>query len=145
MRARPTLLYPLALAYAGFGVVHLATPDSLMPLMPTWAPFPREVILFTGVCEIAGAAGLLIPRLRPLAALMLAIYAVCVWPANFHHALSGAHVRHIPDSWWYHGPRLALQPLLIWLPLYAAGVTAWPFSRALVRPRGSGRAREGVP
>jgi uncharacterized membrane protein len=128
MRARPALLYPLALAYFGFGVVHLSTPDSLMPLMPAWVPFPCQVILVTGACEIAGAVGLAIPRLRAAAAVMLALYALCVWPANIHHALSGAHVGGIPDSWWYHGPRLALQPVIIWLPLFAVGLVRWPFN-----------------
>jgi uncharacterized membrane protein len=130
MRARPFLLYPLALAYFVFGLVHLTTPSSLTPLMPAWVPAPNAVILFTGACEIAGAVGLTVPRLRSAAAVMLALYALCVWPANIHHALSGAHVKHVPDSWWYHGPRLALQPLIIWLPLYAAGLTSWPFRRA---------------
>jgi len=125
--ARTALLSLLALAYFGFGWVHLLNPDALMPLMPFWVPYPREVILFTGACEVAGAVALLIPWTRRLAAVMLALYAFCVWPANLHHALTGAHVGPIPNSWWYHGPRLAFQPLLIWVPLWAAGVTGWPF------------------
>jgi len=32
-------------------------------------------------------------------------------------------------SWWYHGPRLALQPLIIWWALWASGATDWPFRR----------------
>ena len=127
--ARTGLLWLLALAYFGFGLVHLDRPDGLMPLMPPWVPFPRKTILFTGVCELAGAIGLLVPRTRWLAAAMLALYAVCVWPANLHHAMSHGHVGGIPDSWWYHGPRLAFQPVLIWAPLWAAGIVTWPFGR----------------
>jgi hypothetical protein len=29
----------------------------------------------------------------------------------------------------YHLPRLAAQPLLIWLALWASGATDWPFRR----------------
>ena len=110
-------------------MVHLLTPGGLMPLMPAWVPFPREVILLTGACEIAGALGLLIPRLRTAAAVGLALYALCVWPANIHHALSGVHVKHIPDGAAYHAIRLTLQPVIIWLPLFAAGLINWPFRK----------------
>ena len=36
-----------------------------------------------GVAEIAGAIGLMIPRLRYAAGIGLALYALCVWPANW--------------------------------------------------------------
>ena len=124
---RSILIAVLAVAYFGFGWVHLLDAAALMPLMPPWVPYPRAVILFTGVCEVAGALALIVPPTRRLAAVMLALYAICVWPANLHHVLTGAHVGGIPDSWWYHGPRLAFQPVLIWAPLWAAGITAWPF------------------
>lgn len=32
-------------------------------------------------------------------------------------------------GWWYHGPRLALQPVLVWWALFAGGVVTWPFAR----------------
>jgi uncharacterized membrane protein len=133
---RTGLLWLLAAAYSGFGVVHLRATAALMPLMPPWAPFPHQLIVLTGLCEIAGAAGLVVPPTRRSAAAMLALYAVCVWPANLHHALSGAHVAGIPDSWWYHGPRLAFQPVLIWAPLWAAGITRWPFAGKSPHPAG---------
>jgi uncharacterized membrane protein len=73
-------------------------------------PFGRAVVLATGLCEIAGSIALISTRLRRLAGIMLALYAVCVFPANVKHALDGIHLPPTPDSWWYHGPRLALQP-----------------------------------
>lgn len=126
---RLAMLLLLAAVYIAFGVLHLVSPRSMLPIMPPALPYPLELILFTGACEIAGGVGLLIRPVRKLAAIMLAIYAVCVWPANVWHAISGAHVGHLPDSWWYHGPRLAFQPVLIWWPLFAAGVIDWPFRR----------------
>ena len=41
------------------GVVHLARPRTYEPLMPDWVPAHREVILGSGVAELACAAGLL--------------------------------------------------------------------------------------
>ena len=60
---------------------------------------------------------------------MLALYAVCVFPANIKHAFEGIDVPQLPHSWWYHGPRLLAQPVLVWWALFAAGVTDWPFGR----------------
>jgi len=94
-------------------------------------PLPRETVLVTGLCEIAGSVALMTPRLRRLAGVMLALYAVCVFPANIRHALDGIHVPPLPDSWWYHGPRLALQPVLVWWPLFCASVIDWPFATRL--------------
>ena len=100
-----------------------------LPIVPDWVPFPREVILVTGLCELAGAVALLTPRLRWLAGIMLALYALCVWPANIKHAVEAHRLPPIPDSWWYHGPRLAFQPVLIWWALFCAGVIDWPWRR----------------
>lgn len=126
---RIAMLVLLAAIYIPFGVFHIVRPDSFLAIMPPGLPFPREIVVFTGACEILGGLGLLIPRTRRFAAVMLALYALAVWPANIHHALSGVQVGGLPSSWWYHGPRLAFQLVMIWWPLYAAGVTGWPFSK----------------
>lgn len=128
-RLRLVLRLLMAAIYILFGGVHLAAADSFLPIMPPVIPYPRAVVLFTGACEIAGGVGLLLPRTRRLAGIMLAIYALCVWPANIYQALWRVHVPPLPDSWWYHGPRLAFQPVLVWWALFAGGVTDWPFRR----------------
>ncbi len=113
----------LSALYMAAGIAHLVHPDSFLPIMPQMVPFPREVILITGICEIAGAVALHIPRLMRHAGIMLALYALCVWPANIKHAQFAVEVAGLPTGWWYHGPRLALQPVLIWLALWATGVS----------------------
>ena len=123
---RQIMRWVMAAFYAVAGVGHLLWPEAFLPIVPDWVPFPREVILLTGVCELAGAAALLTQRLRWIAGVMLALYALCVWPANIKHAVDGIHLPSIPDSWWYHGPRLAFQPVLIWWALFCANVIDWP-------------------
>jgi uncharacterized membrane protein len=49
-----------------------------------------------------------------------------VLPANIKHAVEAIHVPGLPDGWWYHGPRLSLQPILVWWALFCAGVIDWP-------------------
>jgi uncharacterized membrane protein len=125
-RARRVMRWIMAGFYLLAGILHLANPGAFLPIMPHWVPSPREVILVTGICEIAGAIALLTSRLRWIAGVMLALYAVCVFPANLKHAVEGVHLPPVPDSWWYHGPRLALQPVLAWWALFSAGVIDWP-------------------
>jgi uncharacterized membrane protein len=128
--SRTWLRRALILLYGGIGAVHIAAPEKLMPIMPGWVPEPHLVILATGLCEIAGAVALMTPRLRRAAGFGLALYAACVFPANLKQALEGIHVEGLPDSWWYHGPRLAFQPVLIWAALYASGLLDWPLRKS---------------
>lgn len=124
----------LSIAYLFVGVVHLRSPQTFLPIMPGWVPFPRETILATGLCEIAGAVALMTARFRRLAGLMLAAYAVCVYPANIKHAVDHVAIGGGRPGWWYHAPRLLLQPVLVWWALYAGRVVDWPFRAA--RPGG---------
>jgi uncharacterized membrane protein len=120
--------WALALLYMAFGLVHLVFSDSLLPIMPPVIPFPKIVVLATGVCEIAGGLGLLLPATRRWAGWALAAYAVCVFPANLYHAFGHVNAPGLPSSWWYHAPRLLFQPVFVWWALYAGEVIDWPFS-----------------
>jgi uncharacterized membrane protein len=128
-RMRTALRFLLAAAYGLAGYKHIAAPAGFLAITPGWVPWPEAVVFWTGVAEIAGAAGLLVPKLRKAAAVGLALYAVCVWPANFNHAFNNIAVGGVTLGWGYHAPRLLLQPLIIWWALWAGGVTDWPFGR----------------
>lgn len=108
--------------YVPFGAIHVLAPRRFLPIMPPSVPFPREVVIATGIAEIFGGLGLLLPRTRKAAAIGLALYAVGVYPANVYHAAARRRVPPLPDSWWYHGPRLALQPAFVWWALFAGGL-----------------------
>ena len=124
--ARLIMRWIMITFYMVAGIAHLGLTDKFLLIVPDWVPFPRAVVLLTGVCEIAGSIALAGIRFRRLAGIMLALYAVCVFPANIKHAIDGIHLPPVPDSWWYHGPRLALQPVLVWWALFCAGVIDWP-------------------
>jgi uncharacterized membrane protein len=126
---RKTFRISLAIFYGGAGILHLASPAGFLAITPDWVPFPEAVVALTGLAEIAGAVGLMIPRFRKAAGVGLALYALCVWPANFNHAINDSTIGEANLSWWYHGPRLALQPVIIWLALWVGGVTDWPFRK----------------
>jgi uncharacterized membrane protein len=123
---RAVMRWILAAFYAAAGIAHLLVPEKLLAITPASVPFAREVVLVTGLCELAGAVALVTKPLRWWAGVGLAAYALCVWPANFKHALDGVDLPYIANSWLYHGPRLAFQPVLIWWALYCSNVIDWP-------------------
>lgn len=129
---RRLLRWLLAGVYAFVGYLHIASPAQFVAIMPPLVPWPEAVVLWTGIAELVGAAALVQPlwsQLRRAGAIGLALYALCVWPANVNHmALDLAR----PDGGLglgYHVPRMFAQPLIIWLALWVGEVTQWPFRR----------------
>jgi len=61
----------------------------LVRMMPDWIPQPMALIYFTGLCEIVGALGLLLPNLRQAAGIALIVFFIVVFPANVKAARSG--------------------------------------------------------
>jgi uncharacterized membrane protein len=104
--ARMVMRGVLAVPFAGAGLTHLIAPHELLKITPDWVPFAPAVILVTGLGELACAAALLTQSLRYWAGIALAIYSLCVWPANFKHAVEGIQIAHVPSTWLYHAPRL---------------------------------------
>lgn len=129
-RIRTALRWLLALFYALAGYAHLARPEGFLAITPNWVPAPEFVVALTGVAEIAGAVGLLWKPVRRWAGIGLALYALCVWPANFNHAFNDITVSGTNLDWSYHGPRLIAQPLIIWLALWVGEATEWPFAKS---------------
>jgi uncharacterized membrane protein len=112
----------MALALWFAGTDHLLTTERYLPMMPPALPAPVALVLFTGLCEIAGGLGLLLPQTRKLAGIMLAMYFVGVFPANVLNAVAGLNVDGVPSATWYLWARLLLQPLFVWWALKASDV-----------------------
>ena len=115
----------LAIFFVAAGALHFIVPDYYLAIVPSYLSAPRALVALSGVAEIAGGVGLLIPRLRQVAGVGLMLLLVAVFPANIE-MLRQARARSGP-SWveavlWL---RLPLQVLLLWLAWRVSG----PFSR----------------
>ncbi len=140
---RRLLRWTLGLFYFAAGYFHLAAPASFLRIMPSWVPYPEQVVIWTGVAELAGAIALIqpfSPPLRKVGAIGLALYALMVFPANINHFIidmahdgSGGNGGALGLA--YHVPRMFAQPLIIWLSLWVGGVTRWPFANRADRRR----------
>ena len=119
----------IAALYFAAGVIHVAKPEPFLAITPDWVAFPGWVVFLTGLFELAVAPALLTRRLRVIAGVAMAAYALCVWPANFKHAFDSFAASDGDWLWWYHVPRLALQPVIIWWALFCSNATDWPLRR----------------
>ena len=107
------------------GTLHFIMPDYYTAIVPSYLPAPQALVALSGVAEIAGGIGLMIPRLQQAAGVGLVLLLLVVFPANFEmlrqaRAQSGSP--WVETVLWL---RLPLQIVLIWL--------AWRLSR----PRGA--------
>jgi uncharacterized membrane protein len=93
------------------GIAHFAFTETEMRIVPPWLPWPRAVVLASGVFELVGAAGLLHPRTRRWAAWGLFALTVAVTPANIYMLQHAELFPNIPV--WALVARLPLQVLLL--------------------------------
>ena len=109
----------LSLILVFTGVSHFTfMKEDFVRMMPPSIPWPRALVYFTGICEIAGAVGLLLPELRRLAAYALVAFFLAVLPANIHAALAGVTLRGKPAmSLWL---RIPMQILFIAIAFWSA-------------------------
>jgi uncharacterized membrane protein len=122
LRALVRLL--LAALFLFAGTIHLRNPELFLPVMPPWIPFHLPCIRISGVFELLGGIGLLIP-VRPIQFLTgwgLALLLVAVFPANIYMALAQVKIHGFPSQPWMGWARLPLQPLLIVAVLWVTRV-----------------------
>ena len=98
----------LALIGVGFvaaGVLHFLRPEPYVRIIPPFLPYPLALVYISGVAEILGGIGVLIPSLRASARIGLIALLIAVFPANLYMALS-------PER-----AGLGIDPLWLWLRL----------------------------
>lgn len=128
--AKTVLRIILGLFYGFAGYMHLAKPEPFLSIMPGNIPFPEQVVFWTGIAELLGAIALAQPfhmRLRQAGGIGLALYALCVWPANINHFIIDMAREDGGLGLTYHVPRIIAQPVIIWLALWVSDTPMpWP-------------------
>ncbi len=109
----------LSLMLVFTGVSHFTfMKEDFVRMMPPLIPWPRALVCFTGMCEIAGAVGLLLPEFRRVAAYALIAFFLAVLPANVHAARAAVTLRGKPaTSLWL---RIPMQILFIAIAFWSA-------------------------
>ena len=104
----------LAIMFVLTGTAHFTrTRADLVRMVPPQLPGPATLVTLTGIAELAGAAGLLMPSMHRWAAYSLMLLLVALFPANLYAAKIGHRIAGRPHT------RMALRlPLqLLWIGL----------------------------
>jgi uncharacterized membrane protein len=107
-----------AIFYVAAGTLHFIKTDAYLRIMPPYIPWHLFMVRFSGVCEILGGLGLLLPQTRRVAAWGLVALLVAVFPANVYMATNPMDAGAASIAPVVRWGRLALQPLLIWWVLW---------------------------
>lgn len=95
------------------GIGHFVLTKTFVSVVPPYIPFPLEMVYFTGVCEIAGALGVLYKPTRHIAGWCLIALTLCVTPVHIQMLVeSNKYASLGPAVLW---GRLLFQPLLLWI------------------------------
>jgi uncharacterized membrane protein len=95
------------------GTLHFVHPEFYTSIVPPQLGHAATLVAISGLAELAGGIGLLVPATRNAAAIGLIALLVAVWPANWYMAIEADHFASVAPAWvlWL---RVPLQVLLIW-------------------------------
>jgi uncharacterized membrane protein len=120
-RTKRVARWLLAAFMVAIGTSHFVDAAPFVKMVPAWLPAPGVLVAVSGACEIAGGLGLLVPRVRRVAAWGLVLLYVAVFPANVSMAIHDVQ----PYAW--HIPRVAQWARLPFQALFIAW--AWWLGR----------------
>jgi uncharacterized membrane protein len=108
----------MALMLVTTGISHFTNTEEMVAMMPDFLPAKREMIFFTGICELAGAVGLLWNKTVWLASVLLIIFFILVLPANIAGSLKSVQFGGMEYGPLYLLFRIPLQIFFIWWVWY---------------------------
>ncbi len=107
----------MAALYIVAGTLHFILTPTYTAIVPDYLPAHRTLVYLSGLAEILGGIGLLVPATQSAAAWGIIALLIAVFPANLTMVTDHARFPTIPL--WAAWLRLPLQlPLIYWAWLY---------------------------
>jgi uncharacterized membrane protein len=104
----------MAVMLIATGISHFTNTEELIAIMPDMMPAKRELVYFTGVCELAAVPGLLWTKTARLASILLLIFFILVLPANIAGSFKSVNFGGMEYGPIYLLFRVPLQILFVW-------------------------------
>jgi uncharacterized membrane protein len=102
----------LGIVFVGAGVNHFAMPGHYERIVPpSMRDRARDLVVLSGIAEIMGGLGVLLPWTRRSSGFGLIALLAAVFPANLYMARAPQDFRKIPR--WALYARLPLQPMMM--------------------------------
>lgn len=114
----------IAVIFVVAGAMHFLRPRSYMAIMPPWLPAAAALVVVSGVFEILGGIGVLVPATRVIAGWGLIALLIAVFPANVQMLLNARAAHASATAMTVLVARLPLQALLVY----------WVFRATIHRP-----------
>jgi uncharacterized membrane protein len=105
------------------GIAHFAATRYEMRIVPPYIPWPHATVLVSGICELLGAAGLLLKATRRAAGVGLFVLTIAVTPANLY-MMQHDELFNVP--YWALVLRLPIQVALLALIAWSTAAPASP-------------------
>lgn len=115
MPRQPLLI--IALFFVSGCIAHFVVTDFFVMAMPDYLGYHRELVIISGIFELLGGLGILLPQTRLWAGYGLIALVVAVYPANINMALHPERYADIPVILLYI--RLPFQFLFVWFIWWA--------------------------
>lgn len=112
-RRKEILRVVLAISLIIVGFTHFIRPEQYARIVPPELPYPVGLVYISGIFEILGGIGLLIPVISVAAAWGIIALFIAVFPANINQAIHSIPIEGIPHDPLLYWVRLPFQAVLI--------------------------------
>jgi uncharacterized membrane protein len=99
--------------FVAAGALHFIRPAMYEQIIPPQLGHAGLLVAISGIAEVAGGIGLMIPRTRRAAGWGLIVLLLAVWPANIYMAIEAGRFAAVAPAWLLWA-RVPLQVALIW-------------------------------
>lgn len=101
----------MSLLYIAAGINHFINPGFYLKIMPSYIPFPLEMVYLSGVCEVLFGAMVIFQKTRKVACWLIIAMLIAFLPVHIQMLLD--HLNISDHLFWVSVLRLPLQLLLM--------------------------------
>ena len=116
-------VYIIGLMFILAGILHFLYPRKYQKVMPAYIPNHKAMVFWSGVAEVTGGIGIMIPVLQSVSGWGLILLLVAVFPANIEMFVKTYRSKKLPILTILLFLRLPIQFWLIYWVFMAAGLS----------------------